>query len=666
MAGSFNEYGIAFDLVNIDGLFSEKRLYAVPHYQRGYSWGSDEISDLLNDIDDAMRDFPMEAYLLGQIIVCPTQEMNQNRNLLASTGQLDIIDGQQRLTTLFLLISTALKRVDELQSLEENEEPASLQFELMEYHKTRLGEWRNYLKVWGRENRVMPKIRPAQDGEEVLQQLLDSSLAELEQGESPTQNNLISGIQTIRDWFESMNMEAIYSYLEFTMDKVHVVQITLRTSAQALRVFQKVNNRGLELDNADLIKSFLFQHVSSDNDYERFALAWDAAAKNLLNASRKPLKNMETFMKMLIGIRTGQYVSKGNLYERWEQELGIDRNSSMKISDQKKLSDSERNRIRSTEVAKLVGNLQSNSSALVYISKSQIPIDGSRSDLAFGVVTSGFIQPFEVLLAGAHLSSRSYMELLRIVEDRTMLSSWSSEPKNLFEPLIHPWAYAVAELDPHASREEVLQASTVALEKIPELLEGSFMGVKRFTYEVQAQRSRIRYFLARAHMATQRKFNITVPSIRELMKTTNLTSGDKGYDLDHVFPKSQNKIAAWVASRENDEKFGGENRYDSKVHSIGNLILLHPDDNREQSDELPWTQEKLANLARSELYLNRFLVPHQQLSSGSSKAAEAAKAAQADGFPTISGGKWGEEQVDSLIESYWKLVAADVRSTLVS
>lgn len=663
MSGNFNEYGIDFDLITIDSLFSARRFYRVPHYQRGYSWGNDEISALLDDVDDAKRDFPNEAYLLGQIIVCPTSERDQNANLTSKTGQFDIIDGQQRLTTLFLIISTALTRIDELQKAEQDPEKLELKYEFNEGQKARIGEWRNFLKIWGKDDKVSPKVKPAQDGEAVLLQLLNAQIEGSEDGLSPTQINLNSGVQTVREWLQAKGLEEVYNYLEFMMDSVHLVQITLRTSAQALRVFQKVNNRGLELDDADLIKSFLFQHVASDNDFERFAAAWDSSAKVLLNATRKPLKNMETFMKLLIGIRTGQYVSKGNLYERWEQELAIDRSLDLDVEKQKKLSNAEKDRIRAREVPKLVGNLQTQAKSLVHISKSEVPIDGSKTDLAYGVVTTGFIQPYEVLLAGAHLSKKSYSELLKIVEDRAMLSSWSGEPKNLVEPIIHPWAHKVSALDPHASREEILDASSGALEKLHELLEGALIGIKRLNYDVAAQRPRLRYVLARAHLATQRKFNVSVPSIRELMKTTNPNSGEKGYDLDHVFPKSQSKVAAWTVSASNDEKFGSEDRYQEKVHSLGNLVLLHPDDNRDQSDELPWSEEKLTNLAQSELYLNRFLVPHAAL-TGSPKVAEAAKQAQADGCPTISQDTWGEDEVDKLVEYYWKLVSADVRETL--
>lgn len=67
--------------------------YVVPIYQRNYAWTKDEIEQLLNDINDVPEGF-MGKYYLGSLIV------NQ-----LGANVFEVIDGQQRLTTLFLLLS---------------------------------------------------------------------------------------------------------------------------------------------------------------------------------------------------------------------------------------------------------------------------------------------------------------------------------------------------------------------------------------------------------------------------------------------------------------------------------------------------------------------------------------------------------------------------------
>ena len=650
--------GVSFDLKSVNDIFTSNAMYAVPTYQRNYSWGKDEIDALLGDVDDARRDFPDEAYLLGQIITCPSNKKRDLPNLDDRVNQLDIIDGQQRLTTLFLIMAQAISRMeDEFTNFSD----------FNSYQASRLEQWKLSLKILSQDGSVYPKVLPAQDGDIVLRHLIDYDYQDPGEGESLTQRNLVSALSTIENWFETIrSTEELFNFLTFLMDKVQIIQITLNTSAHALRVFQKVNNRGLELDNADLIKSFLFQHVPSDSEYNRFGEAWDEAATELLKSSRKSLKNMEGFMKMLIGIRTGTYVSKGKLYEEWEKELALDRDSDMEIPDQLKLPDDKKNATRVRQASLLISNLASNAKSVVRISKDQIPASGEQAKKAHGVISGGFIQPVEVLLAGSHLSNESYENLLRIVEDRAILSSWAGEPKNLLEPLIHPWALRVSKLDTHATIEEIRDVSQSAYKNLPDLLEEAFMGINRFSYQTKSHYDRVRYFLARAHLAVQREFNVSVPSVSSLMTTTNYRSKDKrkGYDLDHVFPKSENKRGYWVKDLEQDLRLGEESRYLRRVHSVGNLILLHPDDNRNQSDELPWSEEKINNLKSSELYLNRFLVPHEELDPANSKIWQAAKEAQLNGFPTISNGTWGEVEIAKMADFYWKLVSGDVIKTL--
>ena len=74
--------------------------YRVPIYQRNYAWTKDEIEQLLNDINDIDSTFEGKYYL-GSLIV------NQ-----LGANYYDVIDGQQRLTTLFLMLSFLIELIE--------------------------------------------------------------------------------------------------------------------------------------------------------------------------------------------------------------------------------------------------------------------------------------------------------------------------------------------------------------------------------------------------------------------------------------------------------------------------------------------------------------------------------------------------------------------------
>lgn len=623
--------GLQYDLLKLSDLFKADRYYIVPKYQRGYAWTEDEIEALLRDLDEAWRRYPEEEYLLGQYIVCEAQDKSRNPYLARDVLQLDLIDGQQRFTTMYLFVNVAIALIK--RAVE------NLTLVLEPYESKSLQTWELPTTLAGLDELMYTQVKPAQDGDKVLNAVVfGDPMPELAQ--SPTQERLMDAYIQIQEWLAAMEPKELFAFTSFVFKKVQLVEISLSTPAHALRVFQKVNNRGLSLDDADLIKSYLFQHVSSDEDYQTIANHWQAATQKLMSANKRSLRNVETLMKLLIGIKTGKYIPKNELYDTWSDVLNED----------------------PKEVRKLAGKLEGAASNLVAISRSTRPQDGHKTDRTFGALDAGFIQPLEVLLAGAHLSPDSYDILLSLVEDRAMLSSWSKEKNNDFEPIMHPWAKNVSDLDSHATREEILAASSIALKNFEDLQRRAFLGVTAFRYTTSSHRKRMRYVLARAYRAMHLQFGLIDHGISALMKTSPAQSDEKGFDLDHVYPKSESKKEFWLQNVEKDAELGSASRYSDSVHSLGNLILLHPDDNRDQRDELPWAEVKLRSLATSQLIINQALVPEEFRNVGNATLDKAVKHAVAMGMPVISEGVWGEEQIDEMAVFYWKLISSEIRT----
>lgn len=82
--------------------------YAVPDYQREYVWDTDQVEQLLKDVREEMGDGPAQdapEYFIGSIVVCPGRD-----------GVLDLIDGQQRMTTLYITLCAIRDRFAELRA----------------------------------------------------------------------------------------------------------------------------------------------------------------------------------------------------------------------------------------------------------------------------------------------------------------------------------------------------------------------------------------------------------------------------------------------------------------------------------------------------------------------------------------------------------------------
>jgi uncharacterized protein with ParB-like and HNH nuclease domain len=622
--------------LTVGELFSAHNYFQVPHYQRGYSWGSEEVKELLSDVFEAHQKFPEEAYLLGQIIVCPSE--NRVADFRSEIVQQDLIDGQQRCTTLYLFMLIAFEKLSKARADGEEFSQADgyliSQLELQRHIPS------------ANSDVFYPRVKVAADGNLVIESLIAGE--ELQRLSGPTQKNLESAILDIRDFLEPISTKDLVSLVNFFLSRVVVVRLFLNSSAHALRVFQKVNNRGLELDAADLIKNWIFQRVASNDEFQSLAEKWNTASKNLDTARLKRVRSMEFLMKVLIGIRTGTSVPTGSLYVKWEELL--------------KTADDARS---------LAQELPDAALALAAISKAHIPRTNQLTDLTTGTHLQGWIQQFEVLLAGSHLERNPYDRLLMMVEDRAMLSYWSKEPSQDFERIIHPWAHEVRKLDANATDEDLIRAAAPAREDHEELLLRANLGIRKLSYEVASQRPRIRYILARVNKSFQSRMHVAVYPMSELMKTSQ--GDDPGYEIDHVFPVSRDRRSNWKPSPLRDAEFGTSDRSDSLVNSIGNLILLHPNDNRSQSDALPWDPQKVVNLANSELYVNRLLVPEENWGALQQRVRELMLQA-IDSVPKVINSftkplsktieNWSEESVEIRAELYWQILADDIKKNL--
>lgn len=90
---------ISTNKITIKDTFAEDMWYSIPDYQRPYVWGSDQINSLLDDIAHAAKNTPYSQYFLGSLVLhCDNKRLNGTRYIENS-----VLDGQQRLTTLYMI-----------------------------------------------------------------------------------------------------------------------------------------------------------------------------------------------------------------------------------------------------------------------------------------------------------------------------------------------------------------------------------------------------------------------------------------------------------------------------------------------------------------------------------------------------------------------------------
>ena len=229
------------ELITLKDVINRQYFFNIPIYQRLYVWGKERIHTLLDDIVAAWSEDKNEFYLGGTLVI----ERTVNR--LEDTRYFDLIDGQQRFTTLWL-ISVVLKEY------------------LIAYTQvdTKLGK----------RQRISFSIRPqVSKFFEKVYEGLPASLPEAMQ--------LEDALQEIRAYFDNYSdkKEALdeRALSEFILTKVQLILTTVPDHTDLNKLFEVINNRGVQLQHHEILKAKLLENINPQ-EREAYALLWDACA----------------------------------------------------------------------------------------------------------------------------------------------------------------------------------------------------------------------------------------------------------------------------------------------------------------------------------------------------------------------------------------------------
>ena len=234
----------------IKDLLSNKFLFEIPDYQRAYSWTKENLKQLVDDIWESVelnksrgsKEFDQyEPYFLGSIVLCSKEYKDDG------CGIYDVIDGQQRLTSIIMLIAAIRDLID-------NEEYKKVLSDLIYQKPNVLMGIKESIRVKarGKEEEFFKKYILTNGGTELVKDLEMEELSEAKQ-------NMVNAIEVFRDSFFNENgellEEKLNEFIVYLLQKVVLVVITTESFTSAFRLFNVINARGLPLTDSDLLKS---------------------------------------------------------------------------------------------------------------------------------------------------------------------------------------------------------------------------------------------------------------------------------------------------------------------------------------------------------------------------------------------------------------------------
>jgi uncharacterized protein with ParB-like and HNH nuclease domain len=255
-----NENLLNANTISFSDIISGDNTYQVPLFQRDYSWKEENWDDLWLDINNALES--NTRHYMGSIVLIKKEKK-----------QLEIIDGQQRLTTLSLLALSCIRIIEELiqnnENKSDNEERKDILMRkfvgfksaksLMFSPKLKLNKLNNptYSSYLIQFHNVPNKSKLAKSNKALLE-AYEYFYKKLKQ-----------------EVFKENDTDNLIDFIEFVGDNLQFIQITVVDELNAYLVFETLNDRGIPLTVTDLFKNYLFSKVAED-DQEHIKNKWDS------------------------------------------------------------------------------------------------------------------------------------------------------------------------------------------------------------------------------------------------------------------------------------------------------------------------------------------------------------------------------------------------------
>lgn len=592
--------------------------YIVPDYQREYVWTDKEVHQLLEDINEQIDAGSTREYFIGTVLVAPTEQKNH----------CEVIDGQQRLTTFFLLLC-ALKHV--FQGEPQRQTVSGL---ISTSYTDSDGETRTSLKLEPRyENagEVMAKLVELDTDPQAVRAGIQaagiSSFGSLE--------NLVNAYGTLYRYLKDNydDMPKLKKYWGYLANNVVFIQISTDVSS-ALKIFETINERGVGLNPMDLLKNLLFTQVKQ-TQFTQLKDEWKKITKPLEKEKEKPLRFLRYFLManyVIKNDRSDSVVREDEIYDWF-----VAKDNAALCDYANKPFEFVRKVIRNVEHYLAFANGLGNDG------KPNLAMD-SLKRLAGGAFSLHYV----LLLAAANFPKPLFDHFVSQLESFLFYYIFTKTPTKDLERSFSLWAdelRAIAEgADPVKQK---VQLNAFVADRFEKNMAGKSLeladALKRFTlYSMQQYRTR--YLLARLTQHVDMAFSgIKIPG--SLESYTNL-------EIEHILPDNPapELRAKWTAENPNA-------LYDEYKNRLGNLTMLEKPINIVASND--FYMAKQDEYRKSGNYLTRSLVELTNVGQNTSISRINAKL---EAFPTWSAASIEKRHgmLIALAQDVWKTAPIDV------
>ena len=268
--------------LRIDNIFNGKTFFSIPDYQRSYAWEEKQLRDFF---EDYMNNYNSQEYYYGTILLQMTKKDKKEF--------CDIVDGQQRFTTLIIFMKCLISRLSSI----EYDETAML--------------YKHFIK---NGDLCILKLQ-ADDNDFFSTVILDDKKAS--ETKTPAQKRLLYAKAFFEDKIKCCSDEQIEELLD-RVCSTNVLIYLIQDSIEAAMIFETTNDRGKSLTNLEKTKSFLMYKASLCLDEPEQILG------KIQSRFSEVYRDFESMISLNIGVDENSVLQYNYIaYEKWKTDSSI-------------------------------------------------------------------------------------------------------------------------------------------------------------------------------------------------------------------------------------------------------------------------------------------------------------------------------------------------------
>ena len=238
--------------------------YCLPDYQRAYVWDTDQVRDLLDDTISAYRENKDAQYFLGSMVL----KINEKSENNVSYTEYELLDGQQRITTVFLILACMRDMLTDYPQYQNSlagfvyqaEDAILQQPERMRIIFNIRSDVRDFVNEY-----IKPLHGTCDDA--LLKEKMQAKDVNI------SIRNMANAMLVAHEFLEE-NKSEIIGYLSYFLNKVLMIYVATEELQDAFQLFTVLNNRGVKLSSSDILKAENLKELSAA-DRTFWATRWE-------------------------------------------------------------------------------------------------------------------------------------------------------------------------------------------------------------------------------------------------------------------------------------------------------------------------------------------------------------------------------------------------------